>query len=1391
METLNVYIPMDRRQVLARGADLPNRTHGAVLFADISGFTPLTEALAHELGPQRGAEELTHQLNHVYDALIEEVHRYGGSVIGFSGDAITCWFDRDDGRRAIACALKMQRAIVPFEKLRTPRGSEFSIRIKVAVTTGAVRRFAVGQPRTQRIDTLAGAIMDRLAAIEHEAQQGEVLVDAKALAAYQDQVAVREWRTGSSGERIAVLSELREALEPMTWPAHDTIADDIAREWLLPAVYERLQSGQGEFLAELRPAVALFLKFSGIDYDGDDAAGDKLDAYVRWVQDIVTERYDGSLLQLTIGDKGSYFYIGFGAPIAHEDDALRAIAAALELYKPPAHLSYIQDVQIGISRGLMRTGASGGAIRRTYGVLGKEVNVAARLMTMAQPGQILVTGRVKAEASGYDFLELGPTVLKGLSQPLPVFALLSQRQKQQAEDRLKGRSIAPMVGRDAERVIINEALQNLRTGDTSRCILIEGEAGIGKSRLVLDLLEQAQTNSIDMLVGTADAIDKSTPYYAWRPIFRQLFQLDMPDEEMIGDARHVWREQVLARLQQFDPDLVRLAPLLNAVLPLDFPENELTSQLIGSVRADNTHELLASLIKAMTNTGPLLLVLEDAHWMDSASWAVVRLIQRDVQSGLLFVIATRPFSETVPVEYTHLLQATHTQRIELETLSRDAINSLICQRLGITHLPQAVAQFIHDKVEGHPFFSEELAYALRDAELIQVIDGECRIAAGVRDLQALDFPDTIQGVITSRIDRLSPERQLALKVASVIGRIFAFRTLRDVHPVDSDKPHLRLYLDALQRLDITPLETPEPDLTYIFKHIITRDVAYNLMTFSQRRRLHRDVAQWYEHTHAADLASYYPYLAHHWRQSVSDQELEPDVIAKAIDLLEKAGEQALQSYANQEAIGFLREAIVLDDRVKLQQPLRRARWERQMGEAYLGLGKFSESRAHLEQALALLGQSIPGSRGSFVASLLGQTVRQLAHRVRKSDVGRQVPDESTLSEKDVMHLEAARVFTTLGNLYYFANEANLLLYAVMRSINLVEGIGPSPEVAQAYSNLCVISGLIQLHSLAETYSRLAQAACESVGQLPTQVFVLLRINLYRTGVGRWQEAEEGLRHAMEISNRLGDRVNWIGAAAVLFVGYGLQGKFTRNIELAIEVRSVARRINNAAFEVWGLNAQAYSELLGGRSEEAVRLNDATQKLLPEVENTDRVAKMDAQGLLVKLHLYQDDMDLVKQDLDTLAMLVAQSSPTAHAVFNAYDTFAEAALALWEANQQGQESEFESRAMQACKSLNAYARVFPAGRPRALLRQGMYDWLTGKPDKAGKNWQTALAKAETLEMPYDQALAHYTIGRHLTEDDPGRQENLKRASDFFAELGAVYDQSRVQALLENEPVLQPQ
>ena len=740
MNPLSIYIPMDRRHALATKTSLPHRTTGVALFADISGFTLLTATLAEELGPQRGAEELTYYINRVYSALIQQVHNYHGSVIGFSGDAITCWFDQAEADTAVTCAFQMQEAITQLDTIQTPSGAIIAFGIKVALAAGPARRFLVGHKSHRAIEVLAGATLDRMALAEQQARQGEVVVSEEIIT--NGRFHIHIWRQDANG-RFAVIDHIAQPAPTQPWLPFHPLTDETSASWLLPPVYQRLQQGLGEFLTELRPAVALFLKFGGLDYEQDDASS-QLDAFIHWVQTILTQ-YDGYLLQLSMGDKGSYLYAAFGAPIAHEDNAARAVSAALALQSPPTELNHIQPIQIGISQGQMRVGAYGSQTRRTYGVLGQETNMAARLMSHAQPGQILVTKHIlQATDQRFTFQSLGNIDVKGHNTPIPIYSVQSQRYAATMST-LKGRSLAPMVGRQEERHYLRQALQALKTGQTSHHhIIIEGEAGIGKSRLVADLRQQAQTQQTPTFISQGNAIRQTTPYHAWRSTLLQLFNLDTP----ITSDHHMWPEHIQQHLKNVAPHLLQLAPLLNAILPLDLPDNELTIQMVGDVRAYNLHELVSQLLA--TEPEPCLFILEDTHWFDSASWALARVISQGIRPHLL-VMATRPLAEPQPPTDTYFYNLPQTHHIHLERLTPSQIETLVVSRLNVSHLPQSILQLIQDKAEGHPFYSEELVYALRDAGHIEISNGRCHV---VGNLETLNFPDTIQGVITSRIDLL-------------------------------------------------------------------------------------------------------------------------------------------------------------------------------------------------------------------------------------------------------------------------------------------------------------------------------------------------------------------------------------------------------------------------------------------------------------------------------------------------------------------------------------------------------------------------------------------------------------------------------------------------------------
>jgi class 3 adenylate cyclase/tetratricopeptide (TPR) repeat protein len=893
----SVYIPADRRQALARGEELPAPGTGAVLSADISGFTALTEALTRRRGPRQAAEELARQLDHVYNALIGEVDRYGGSVIGFSGDAITCWFGDDPGvpdsavLRAAAGAFAMQAAL---DQVGPPlTGAPMAA--KIALAAGPIRRLLVGNPALQVIDVLAGATLTRLIAGEHLAARHEIVLDPVATAALGPAIAVREWRTSpETGQAYAVAGRLQVPVAALPVPPGPAVPPEQARSWLLPAVYARLQAGQGEFLTELRPAVALFLHFADFDYEADGTAGARLDAYIRWVQDVLNH-YDGSLLQVTIGEKGSYLYAAFGAPLAHEDDARRAVAAARTLLTPPPAMEFAARPQIGLSLGTMRVGSYGGATRRTYGAMGDEVNRAARLMELAAPGEILASGPVAQQTRhvfGWDALP--PLSMRGRRDPGEVYRLHS------VAPAPRPAATSPLVGRAHERQRLAARVQALQQG-MGGVVILEGEPGIGKSRLLADLEQAAQAGGLATLLGRADAVEATTPYHAWRPVFTQVLGLAPGDDPDAG------RQRVLDSLAAAGAP-VALAPLLTPVLPFAIADNEQTAPLAGPARAEHTHDLLLALLQAAVTGGARVLMLDDAQWLDSASLALAQAARQRVHP-LLLVLALRPPAAPAPPDWTDLRQSAD-EYLPLRPLPAADIATLVAMALGVERLPEPVTSMILDKAAGHPLFSEELACSLRDSGLLVTRGNTCLLAPGA-DLRSATLPPTLQAAIIQRIDCLSPSQQTIIKVAGVIGQRFLPQQLQAIYPAAEAPASLDADLAVLDRLDLTPRDPGAAEPAYHFKHIVIQEAAYSLMLASQRRPLHRAVAEWYEATYAADPVPVYPLLAHHWRAALEGAPPDPATAGKAIDYLQKAGEQAARNNANVGAAAFYQDAVDL------------------------------------------------------------------------------------------------------------------------------------------------------------------------------------------------------------------------------------------------------------------------------------------------------------------------------------------------------------------------------------------------------------------------------------------------------------------------------------------------
>ena len=1169
MDNLSSFIPLDRRQALLRNAELPQRAVGAALFADISGFTPLTEALLKNFGAKHGAEKLTEHLNTVYGKLIAELHRYGGSVIGFSGDAITCWLNNDDGRRAVACGLAMQKAMQQFAMLQISANRSVALNIKIAVSAGQSRRFYVGNPAIQRIDVLAGQTIDRMAAAEKAAEKGEVIVAPEVAGCLGNMLEIREWRRNNAGKAFAVVGKLQRPVEtisvgiPSAPERTVLLPDDIARPWLLPPIYERLKYRQDQFLAEIRPAVTLFLRFEGIDYDQDNAAGDKLDSYIRWVQQIL-DGYGGYLLQLTHGDKGSYLYAVFGAPIAHDDDAARATTAALDLVSLPEELKFVVNIQIGISQGRMRVGPYGSSARRTYGVLGDEVNVAARLMSKAAPGQILVSHRVfKTARTRFDFKELGEISVKGREDTrFLIYEAVRRKAAPLLQSYPTGIKTA-LVGRERELQALRETL--LAKGQFIR---LQGAAGIGKSRLIAELLQQANKLGFRTALGACQSTTQAIAYYPWRQIFRDL--LELPAAPAAEEGQKTWmarrKQQLETVIRNANPAWLLRLPLLGDLLDIPLPDNNVTKTFSGSHRQKALFSLAAEIIADRAAKTPLLLIVEDAHWIDETSQAFTAYLGRVIALlPVVLLVSRRPLEEGRQSLFPELEQLPNCKSVDLSELPPQNVEALLAANLKEEgDISPLLLSLMQQLTHGNPLFIEELLKSLQEEEAkdIAFINGiwdlspslfnalqnaNCLskdngewILAPNAPLSALDLhlPDSLHSVVSSRVDRLPDPEKLTMKVASVIGHTFEFDLLVAAHPNPGEA--LTWQMETLQARGFIQVKAPYSSRAFHFNHHLTQEVVYQTLLEKQQKDIHLSVGSALEELHPEAVEQ----LADHYRRSGLRRD-------KTLFYLGKAARKSQTEYANQTALNYYRQALELEERWEwrkgqaetlhilgrpdeelaalehLENNPQTPRFEigYLKGKYYEAMSEYDLARTALEEALL---QSRAAENGEVEMNCLAYLGRISLRQGSFEQAQRQYKESIARLEKSgtltpAQNNTLLQMLNSLGTTFRFSDKTEKAEKMYNRALTLSWQINNRYEEARTLNNLGVLALKQRQFQMAERFHQQALQLRQKIDDYGGEGESLCNLAILDRDRGRYAQAEKYFYNALEIYKLTGNR----------------------------------------------------------------------------------------------------------------------------------------------------------------------------------------------------------------------------------------------------------------------------
>ncbi len=1162
LEALDVYIPSDRRQALARGELLPDRTNGSALFADISGFTPLTEALARTLGPRRGAEELTRQLNRVYDALVDEVDRFAGSVISFSGDAITCWFDAaiaDPARRAVACALAIQAAMQTLAAVPLPDGASITLAVKMAIASGSTRRFVVGDPRIQLLDVLAGATLERMAAAEHLARKGEVLVDANTASQLGEAMPVAEWRGDEdTGDRFGCLDRrgAAVAMAPPLAASGVPLDETQARVWLLPAIYERLREGLGEMLTELRPATALFLRFEGLDYEHDEAAGAKLDVFIRWVQSVLA-RYEGSLLQLTVGDKGSYFYAAFGAPLAHEDDAQRAVSAALALmHDRPADINFVPSLQIGISQGTMRTGAYGGMTRRTYGALGDDVNMAARLMQAAAPWEILASQPVeKAAGKAFAWEALPPLRLKGKSQPVAAARLLGRRQGQVEAASYSG----ALVGREAEIAELVNLLQPIFAGRFAGLIYVYGEPGMGKSRLVHEARQRVgQASPVSWFTCQAEGILRQS-LNAFQYFLRQYFdqRTDRSEEEnkarfeailgSLSDSLPATRPAGNAEAQRLAQELERTRSFLGALAGgLRWP-GSLYEQLEPRLRFENMLTAFKTLIQAESLRQPVILLVEDAYWLDADSGVLLNSLTRNIGQYPVAVVLTSRYRDDGSRYVIEVDSDVPQAAIDLNQLSPAGAQAMAAQILE-SELDDEVAAFLASKTSGNPFFVEQLALDLRERRLLARTIVAGRAVVTFADPARIgEVPHSITAVLVARLDRLIAQVRAVVQTAAVLGHEFEVGVLSEMLRGDEQLPA------KVRQAETDAIWVALSETRYLFKHALLRDAAYDMQLQARLHELHGLAGAAIERLYAADLAAQAAVLAYHWGQARE--------VAKETQYAALAGQVALRRSAFRDGLRFFQRVLaLLPSDAGGDGEATATAVQYWLGEAYAGLGALREAQAHFGLSLGLARARKDSKWMSDALCMLGG----LALRLGEADQAQANLQEGLAWARRIADDPGiANALLRLGHIASARGEYPQAIRFYEESLALARAMGDEMKLATILNGLGIVELMLKRLEPARRHFEEAQTVFRAIGYRTGVILTLGNLGTVELRLSQPAAAQRLYDEALALSLEIGDRrlrgalLDNLGDVAYLLGNDVLAAQhFSESLKLMVEIGAI-------------------------------------------------------------------------------------------------------------------------------------------------------------------------------------------------------------------------------------------
>ncbi len=1072
------------------------------------------------------------------------------------------------------------------------------------------------------------------------------------------------------------------------------------------------------------------------DLTGSTALGERLDPEDLRV--VLGDLFDVLAREVLKLDGTVDKYIGdeimavFGAPTAHEDDAVRAVTAAIAMQQAMAALNTSLERQygvrvelrVGINTGEVVSGVLAGELQAAYTVVGDAVNTAKRVQAAASPGDIIVGERTRqATSRSFEFAPAVPIVAKGKSLPLPTFRFV----RAVDQPRALSQSERFFIGRTRERGTLLAAIDGATHG-TGGIVAILGEPGIGKTRLLAEGRAAARAAGATWLQGQTSANGQTMSYLPFREMLRSFVRIEPGDTDEVK-----WSKLEGGVRDELGSAGLEILPYLASVLALRVPDESM--ETIRNLDAEGIRRQVLRamflLFDGLARAAPTVVVFEDWHWADRSSEQLLAHLL-PLSDRLLFIWTGRHEGDTATeraMRTSREVAAERYHELVLAPLTSEECAALVGAALDAKTLPAGLQDAVVRRSEGNPFFAEEILRALRDLDVLTRDESRGEWILGEeRDPAAL--PTTVQGVIAARLDRLPVDAREVAGVAAVIGRTFSYRMLL---AVGSGLSNVERGLEDLARQSLIR-EGHVPEREYAFTHALIQETVYAGMLVRRRRELHARVAAAMELILGDKREEQYGVLAYHYAQA--------EDWPKAQDYLFKVGDQSLRIAADAEAVGHFERALdayarAFGDR---WDPFARATIERKIGEARYRLGEFDRATRHLDRSLELLGASRPRTRTGVRIAIGLELVRQIGHRL--------VPWLRLRRPARPEVSEAVMQTLWFHQFIDYSSDLERLLYDILRTLNLAERAAPSHRTLRAYFGMTLMCHNIGLRGMGSRYARMAGAMAGNIGDTLAGALANASLGLDDYALGNWASAATRLAAAVLGYHTAGELEAWAAISAYLNVVLVGQGRLAEAIPIADELERTGRIARDQRIEALGPHCRAHLLSWAGREREAAvdyERSMASYRAIP-----DNHLLVMAAGDAAKMRVREGSFELARALTDEGERLAREHHLAGWGLTQLLAARAELLLRDVE-HDAARRDEALRAAERAVKKLDGQRRLHLEAVPAALRARGSLEWLRGHTDKARAAWRESLAAAERMGCVTEALETHTTIAHYETSD----------------------------------------